>query len=75
MASKSNIDTKKTIRTPSSDVPQARADAPGSFVVGEDGVRRPNLEDLAMRERDRLKKEAASPPISAVPIKEESDES
>jgi len=75
LASKSNIDTKKMTRTPSSDVPQTRADEPGSFVVGEDGVRRPNLEDLAMRERDRLKTKAASPPESAAPIKEESDES
>lgn len=57
---------------PSPDAGQAHADEPGSFVVGSDGVRRPNLDDPAMRERERLKAETASPPENAKLTKEDS---
>ncbi|RJP20719.1 MAG: hypothetical protein C4529_08890 [Deltaproteobacteria bacterium] len=56
----------------SPDPRQGPADEPGSFVVGTDGVRRPNMDDPAMRERERLKAAIASPPEAAAVPKEDS---
>lgn len=57
---------------PRSETPQPYPDEPGSFIVGEDGVRRPNLNDPAMRERARLTNEARVP-ATAKDGEEESD--
>lgn len=75
MASKSSTGTRKTTPLHRSDPPQGitPADEPGSFVVGPDGVRRPNPYDQAMRERERIKAETAPPLKIAELTKEEAD--
>jgi len=57
---------------PNSDEGQVRTDEPGSWIIGTDGVRRPNMDDPAMRERERLKAQTASPPENAGLTKEDS---